>query len=265
MTFDPGALLSLLLAEALYIRAIRVLARRGWQVPRGQQALFHTGIAMLAIGLLGPFGALSDELLSAHMAEHVLIADLGAPLVLAGMRTPVLQFFLPRPALVKVARMLWLRRAFRFVRQPLVALPLWVVSLYVWHLPVLYEAALRHDLVHALEHFCFIATSLLVWWPAIEPKKARMPGELWKAGYLIGTRLAGMFLGLAFVALREPAYEFYGDAARAHGLTPLGDQQIAGGIMMLTDAAIAMFALAFFFWRAGQDADRAERAALTAR
>lgn len=266
MAFDPAVIVSLLLAEGLYLRAVHVLGRRGWHVPAGQQLLFHAGIAMFTVGLIGPFGALSEELLWAHMAEHVLIADLGAPLVLAGVRTPVLVHLLPRPALVKVARSRPLRGAFRFVRRPLVALPLWVVALYVWHLPSLYEGALRSDLLHALEHACFVVTSLLVWWPAVEPKKARMPGELWKAGYLIGSRVAGMFLGVAFVAMREPVYDgFYGDAAREHGLSPLADQQIAGGIMMVTDAAIAMFALAFFFWRAAQDNDRAERAALTAR
>lgn len=266
MSFDPAVILSLLLAEGLYLRAVHMLARRGWRVPVIQQALFHAGVAAFAVGLIGPFGALADELLWAHMAEHVLIADIGAPLVLAGIRTPVLVHLLPRAALVKLARSHALRGAFRFVRRPLVALPLWVTTLYVWHLPALYEGALRSDLLHVLEHASFVATSLLVWWPAVEPKKGRMPGELWKAGYLIGTRVAGMFLGVAFVALREPAYSgFYGDAARGHGLSPLADQQIAGGIMMVTDAAIAMFALAFFFWRAAEDNDRAERAALSAR
>src|SRR4051812_24260627 len=98
-SLDPGVLAWLLVVETLYVRAVRVLRGRGVTVPRLQVAAWHTGIALQAIALLSPIGAYSDELLSAHMAEHLLIADLGAPLLVVGMRTPVLQFLLPRPAL----------------------------------------------------------------------------------------------------------------------------------------------------------------------
>ena len=101
---DPGAVALVATAEALYVRALRVLRERGVAVPRGQLWLWHAGIALWVIGFFSPLHALSDELLSAHMAQHLLIADLAAPLLLAGVRNPVLGFYLPRPALVTLAQ-----------------------------------------------------------------------------------------------------------------------------------------------------------------
>ena len=258
-SLDPGALVLLALAAGLYVRAVHVLAHRGWRVPRGQQALWYLGLVLVAVGLFSPVDGLGDELLSMHMAQHLLIADLAAPLLLAGLRTPVLVFFLPRPVLVPLARSPRLRSAFRFLRRPLVAIPVWIVVLYGWHLGFAFEGALESDLVHVLQHQSFVAASLLVWWSAIEPNRARLPGELWKAGYILGARLVGMFLGMAFLIMRSPAYEgFYGDSAREHGFSPLADQQLAGGLMLSLDLAIMLAAVAFFFFRAAADHDRAE-------
>src|ERR687890_2799505 len=128
-----GILIWLILVEALYVRALRVLGRRGVAVPRGQIVCWHLGLGLQAIALLSPLGSLADDLLSAHMAEHLLLADLAAPLLLAGLRNPVLAFFLPRPVLVPLARQTRLRAAFRTLRQPLVAIPVYTLVLYGWH------------------------------------------------------------------------------------------------------------------------------------
>jgi putative membrane protein len=261
-SFDPAVIAFIALAEVLYVRAVHVLRRRGYEVPTGQQALWHGGIALTAIGLLSPVDGLGEKLLSAHMAQHLLIADLAAPLLLAGLRTPVLVFFLPRPVLVPLARRRGLRRVLRFARRPLVAIPIWLLILYGWHLAVPFEAALRNDLVHAVQHESFVVGSLLVWWSAIEPKRRRLPGELWKAGYVLGARIPGMFLGMAFLVMRAPAYVgFYDDSARDYGLSPLSDQQLAGGMMLTLDVILMLAAFAFFFFRAAQDHDRAREVA----
>ena len=162
-------------------------------------------------------------------------------------------------AVVPLARTRWLRSGFRLIRQPLVALPIYVLVLYGWHYAPLFDAAVEHPLVHALQHWMFFATSMLVWWSVVEPKRRRVSGELWKAGHLIGMRLAGMFLGMAFILMRVQAYPWYGDRAHAHGLDPIRDQQYGGGIMFLVDLLVMFFALGFFFWRAASDADEAER------
>ena len=128
--FDPGVVAAIAVAEALYLRAIRVLRRRGYEVPVGQQVAWHVGIGLVVTGLISPVDTLSEELVSAHMLQHLLIADFAAPFLLAGLRTPVLVFFLPRPVLVPLARRHGLRRLFRLARNPLVAIPLWMVILY---------------------------------------------------------------------------------------------------------------------------------------
>jgi cytochrome c oxidase assembly factor CtaG len=254
---DPGVLVTIAAAELLYLRALRVLRGRGVAVPLLQRLSWHAGIALWTVGLVSPVDPLGDELLSAHMAQHLLIADLGAPLLLAGARYPVLMFLLPRPALVTLARRRRGRRAFRVLRRPLVAVPVFVLVLYTWHFSFAFEAAVRYPAVHALQHASFVGIGVLVWWSAIEPKRRRVPGELWKVPYLIGARMAGMFLGMAFVFIRVPVYTgVYGAGERGFGLSALHDQQVAGGMMVTLDILVMAFALCFFFLRAGQDSER---------
>jgi cytochrome c oxidase assembly factor CtaG len=256
---DLGALVLVVATELLYLRALRVLRGRGVAVPRAQVWLWHAGIALWAIGFFSPIHALSEDLLSAHMAQHLLIADLAAPLLLVGARNPVLGFYLPRPALVTLARSP-LRRWFDVLKRPVVAVPVYVLVLYGWHFSVFFEAAVRYPFVHALQHMSFVAIGVLVWWSALEPKRRRLRGELWKVPYMIGARMAGMLLGMSFVLIRVPIYTgVYGAGDRGHGFTALGDQQTAGAMMVSVDIAIMVFALCFFFYRAAQDADREER------
>jgi putative membrane protein len=259
-SFDPSGVALVALLIAMYARAVAVLRWRGWVVPRGQQALWYGGTALIALALLGPPDALSDDLLSAHMGQHLLLGDIAAPLLLAGIRTPVLVFMLPRSLLVPLARTQWLRRFFRWLRKPLVAVPLWVASLYIWHFRFAFQGALEHPFVHVLQHQSFVFTSMLAWWAVVDPQHRRIGGELWKAGHIIGMRVAGMFLGMAFILMRTQAYPWYGDRAHLHGLDAIRDQQYGGGLMFLTDLLVMFFALGFFFWRAAADNDRREAA-----
>jgi cytochrome c oxidase assembly factor CtaG len=257
LSLAPGPILYVLLAEVLYVRAVRILGRRGYAVPFWQQVAWHTAILCMAIALLGPLDPLAEELLVAHMGQHLLIADIAAPLLLVGLRTPVYAFLLPKPVLVPLARSGTLRSAFRFLRQPLVAIPVWLITLYGWHFGFMFEGALENDLVHTLQHMSFVGASLLVWWSVIEPKQRRLRGELWKVPYLIGARLGGMFLGMAFIIMRSPAYDQYARTAPDHGWSPLTDQQVAGGMMLGLDLLVMLFATGFFFHRSAQDHDRA--------
>lgn len=249
-----GALASIVAAELLYVRAVRILGRRGFRVGRWQQAAFHGGMALWAVGLLSPIDGLGEEGLTMHMVQHLLIADIAAPMILAGIRSPVLLFLPPRPLLVGVARRRRLRATFRTLRRPLVAVPIYVLVLYLWHFDFMFEAAVRNPVVHVLQHGSFVGIGVLVWWSALEPKRRRVPGELWKVPYLIGSRLAGMFLGMAFVITREPVYaSVYGTGERGLGLAAVADQQVAGALMLITDGLIMFAALTFFFWRASRD------------
>jgi putative membrane protein len=260
----------LVLLEGFYLHALRTLGGRGVAVPPWQVVAWHAAMALWIAGLLSPIDDLGDDGLAFHMLQHLLIADLAAPLMLVALRNPVLAFFLPRPVLVPLARTGWLRRGFRFLRQPLVALPVYVLVLYGWHVSIFFEGAVRHPLVHALQHSSFIAIGVLVWWSVLEPKRRRLRGDLWKIGHILAARFLGMFLGMCFVLIRVPIYtDVYGSGERALDLSPIGDQQLAGGMMVSLDIVLMVFALAFFFNRAGQqhDADEARaearRAAVT--
>ena len=116
-----------------------------------------------------------------------------------------------------------------------------------------------------LQHASFIFAGILVWWPALEPKRRQLRGELWKIGHIISARMLGMFLGMAFVLIREPVYTGVYGPASARGIRALADQQTAGAMMVALDILIMVFALAFFFWHAAQQHDRDEAAAASRR
>jgi len=260
VNIDPGFISLLVLLAGLYVRAVGILARRGYRVPRRQQAFWWAGVALIAIGLLSPIDRWADDLLSAHMVQHMLLADLACPLLLAGLRTPVGLFLAPRPVLVALARRRWLRALGRTLTHPLVALPVYLVVLYAWHLTFAFEGALRHPVLHAAQHASFVTIGFMVWWPALEPNRRQLRGELWKIGHIVTVRLIAMFIGMAFIFTQTPIYSaYYHERAHRHGLSPIGDQRLGGGIMMSVDILIIIAALGFFFWRAATDADEADR------
>jgi cytochrome c oxidase assembly factor CtaG len=144
----------------------------------------------------------------------------------------------------------------------MVALPVYTLVLYAWHTTPLFEAALRSPVVHALQHESFIVFSVFLWWPVVEPQHRRMPGGLWKIPYIFGARLPTMFLGMGFIFIKHPLYEgWYGSGQRPGGLSPVSDQGLGGGIMMMVDVLILMTVLIVVFLRSARD-DDAETARL---
>jgi putative membrane protein len=240
-------LLGVIGAALLYLRACSVLAGRGRIVPMPQRLSYFSGLAMILVAtqtFIDPVG--EHALLSLHMLQHLLIADIPAPLLLYGVRSPVLYFFWPRPVLVTVARIKPLRRLWAWLRQPQVALSVWLATLYAWHLPFMYEAALASRLVHDLQHVTFALSGILAWWPLMDPTHHRVEGRVWKAAYIVGARMVGGVLGIVLVTWPGQLYASYGNAALAYGIDPIVDQQVAGAMMMLVDTAIIIVAAAYF-------------------
>src|SRR6266550_7991920 len=149
---DALELVPLAPVALLYARRARTLATSGHAVPGWRQACFYSGCAVIGIALLGLGGA-SQELLYAHMIEHLLLGDIGALLIVLGLTGPLL---------TPILRIRIFDRL-RALSHPAVALPLWIIDLYLWHLPVLYQAALRHTGVHLLEHVMFLAAGINMW------------------------------------------------------------------------------------------------------
>src|SRR3954447_3397379 len=138
-------LVALAYAAAYGTRA-RTLAGRGTPVPRWRIACFASGLVLVVVALTPPVDGAADELLVAHMAQHLLLADLGALALVLGLTGPLI---------APVLRIRFFDRA-RVLAHPVVAAVLWALDLYVWHTPFLYQAALHHDVVHAIEHACFL-------------------------------------------------------------------------------------------------------------
>ncbi|MFN8221870.1 MAG: cytochrome c oxidase assembly protein [Gaiellales bacterium] len=233
---DPLALAGVTIALGLFFQGFCRLRRRNpVHAPWSRAGLFLAGITVILVGIVSPLDTIAEEYLqSAHMLQHVLIADLGVALTLLAVRGPLAVFFLPRDLLVPLARTRWLRRALARLVRPGVALPLWLLVLVVWHIPRLYEGALRHPAVHRLEHVSFVVVGALVWTLIIDPARH---GTL-TLGERIGVAAvlfwASQILSYVMVFSFEPFYGLYADQTeRLLGLSPLTDQKLAGVVMMV--------------------------------
>src|SRR5215472_4438087 len=151
--------LAAVVAALLFVQAVVRLRRRGRADLAGwdRVVLFASGLGVTLFALIGPLDRIADEkLLSAHMAQHVLIGDLGPALMVASLRGPLLVFFLPAQILAPLARNSRVRAVLGTLLRPRVAFTLWAANLAIWHVPYIYDAALRHEKLHDLEHVCWM-------------------------------------------------------------------------------------------------------------
>ena len=182
--FDPWLLLALALTAAIYLRGWRVLHRRDpWRWPTGRLAAFLGGLAAIDLALASPIEPFAALLLQVHMIQHLLLMMVAPPLLWLG--TPLLPMIRGMPGPIRtywvapLLRARWLRRFFARVTHPVAALPLFVASTWLWHLPLIYEAALRSSGLHYLQHACFLGSALLFWYPVVRPYPGRPRWSLW--------------------------------------------------------------------------------------
>ena len=221
------------LAALLFVQAVVRLRRRGRADLAGWDriVLFGAGLGVTLFALVGPLDQLADdELLSAHMTQHVLIGDLGLALMVAALRGPLLVFLLPAPVLGPLARNARVRSALSTLLRPRVAFGLWAANLAIWHVPYLYDAALRHESLHDFEHLCWTVCGLLVWTLLIDPgshKRLTVGGRVALAAAMFA---AGQILTDVLVFSFTPLYPWYHGA---YGISPVADQQVSGLVMMV--------------------------------
>ncbi|MEX1357334.1 MAG: cytochrome c oxidase assembly protein [Gaiellaceae bacterium] len=238
-SLEPAKLLPVAVAAFLYWRRALTLRGRGAPVARWRQGLFGLGLLLFLAAVVSPIDWLGEErLFSFHMLQHVLLGDLAALCVVAGLTGPLLR---PVLALRAVERL-------RFLAHPLVALPLWAANLFAWHLPAAYEAALGSGGLHALQHLCFFTFGALMWAPVVEI----LPGPMWfgtgwKLGYIVVVRLLETVLGNVFLWTGTVVYSTYERAERLWGISPLADQGLAGAVMMIEGSLVTIGALAWLF------------------
>jgi cytochrome c oxidase assembly factor CtaG len=246
-TLDPLQLAPVLLAAVAYAMRARTLRRRATPMAGYRIFLFSLGIALLLLAFASPVAAIGEqELFSFHMVQHVLIGDLAPLCLLAGLSGPMLR---PLLALRPVERL-------RVLANPVVALPIWAANLYLWHVPLLYEGAVRHSTVHALEHMCFFTAGLIVWLPVLET----LPAPEWfgtgpKLAYIAGVRVVETVLGNIFVWSGTVFYGVYARGDELWGVSPLQDQGLAGAVMMIEGSIVTIVALAWLFLRMAREGE----------
>jgi putative membrane protein len=233
-----------------YHRRARLLAANGRPVARWRQWMFAGGIVVLLIALSSPFGSLSGDLLIAHMVEHLLIGDVAALMIVLGLTGPMIA---PLLRIRVIARL-------RFLVHPVVAAPLWLIDFYLWHLPVLYQAALRHDGIHALQHACFFSFGFAMWMALLGP----LPKPIWFGNaarllYVGAVRLAGAVLGNIFLWSHTVFYPYYIGRDATYGISAQSDQNVAGAVMMVEGSILTLGLFAWLFLRtAAQSEERQE-------
>jgi putative membrane protein len=198
-------------------------------------ASFLLGCALLVVALVTPLDTLAREyLVWGHLLQNVVLAE-WAPLLLVLGVPPALAARLARPRVV------------RFLTRPWVALPLWVGTYALWHVPALYDAALRHSSsLLALEHATYVVSGALFWWCVWQDVPHRL-SSMARAGYVLAAFVLSAPLGLVLALVPRPLYDFYAAAPeRVWGLSRLEDQQL-GGMTMAGEQSIVFFAV-FAYW-----------------
>jgi len=231
-----GALVLVTLGVA-YVRGWRRLAAAGHPPPRWRLALYVFALGALALALLG-LDVAAESRFSWHMAQHLLLMMVAAPLVLLGNPLPLVLWGLPRVVRGRLAAATLrpattVRRALVVLSSLPVAGALYVVTAWGWHLPALYDAAAEHEVVHVLEHTMLLGTALLFWWPVIRPaprlRPPSHPGLL--IAYLVAATAQNTALGMALTVPDRPFYPHYVRAAATLGISAVDDQALGGGLM----------------------------------
>jgi putative membrane protein len=235
--------LVLLYAYPYWARS-RTLADDGRPVPSWRQWCYYGGLAVLAFALSPPVDSLSNQLLVAHMAEHLLIGDIAALLIVLGMTGPMLA------PLLRVRGIQWLR----VLGHPVVAIIVWAINFYAWHIPAAYQEALRHPLVHAAEHATFLAFGIAVWMALLGPlPKPQWFTNSWRLGYIIAVRLIGTVLANAMIFGGSAWYPFYRASEARWHISPIADQVAAGGVMMVEESLLTIGLFCWLFLKVAHE------------
>jgi putative membrane protein len=248
-SLDPLAIVALLAAAAVYARAFRRASLRSQAVGPGHWIAYSAGLLALALALLSPLDAIGDSrLLSAHMLQHVLLADIAPALLVLGLRSPLLPLGLPSGALRAVAPGGRFGRTLATLTSPWVAIPLWTLATWAWALPTAFDFAAQHEVVHALEHATLFYTGLALWWLIIDPLPRGGVRPNTQRLVLLGfTRLASAVVCVPLTWMTSVQYPLYASAPRGFGLSPLADQQLAGAGMCFLEFLIFGIAFAAVF------------------
>jgi len=227
--------LSLLLTAAIYSRGWVRLRRRlphrfGWR----QLLCFMAGLDLIFVALVSPLDAWAAGSLLGHMTQHLVLMMIAPPLIWLGAPVAPLLRGLPAPLakVLIISVLTWapLRELSRMLTHPAVGWLAFAVATWAWHVPALYELALRSHAWHHVEHVCFLLTALLFWWPVVQPWPSRPRWPRWAmVPYLLLAEVQGTVLAAFFTFAGRPLYPTY--ATAQGGVSALQDQVMAGVLM----------------------------------
>jgi len=245
-TLSPPVLATIALAGGVYAWRFRDLRRATGihhRRDRLRASAFGAGLLVLFIALGSPLDRLGEErLFTAHMVQHLLLADLAPILLLLGLSRTML-----RPA---VRRLRPVEERLGPLTHPGVALAAYVGLMWLWHVPAMYDLALEHAWAHVLEHASFFTAGIAFWWYLIEPvpPRHRLRGP-WSLAYLSAAKLLMGALGMVLAFSPEVSYDAYAEVPRTWGLSPLEDLNVGGVVMMVEQSIVLVIAFAIFFAR----------------
>jgi len=245
----------------VYLRGAR--ARSRWPIWR--TLLFLLGLVALIASLASPIDTIALELFSVHMLQHMLLLVVAAPLLLAGAPVRPLLRGLPlvvrRTVIRAVARNTAFRALVHVVRHPLMAAALYVVGLYAWHVPALYDTALDHPTVHVVEHLWFLLVALIFWSVVIDPVpfRATLPYAARIPFLLLVGAAQNTILGGLLAFSDRLYYTHYATTTLAYGLEPVTDQRLGGAVMWVPGDLIFLVAASFSFFLWLQSEEQAQR------
>lgn len=244
---DPPVIIGLALSGWLYARGTRRLWSRsapGRGLRKWEAAAFVAGWFSLFVALLSPLHPWSAVLFSVHMTQHEILLLVSAPLLVLGRPLIPTLWALPlewRRSVGAMCKTNWFQRCRRALTRPAAAWAIHAVAMWVWHLPVLFQAALRSDFIHLIQHLCFFGTALLFWWAMIHgPQGWRGYGTA--VLYVFTTVLHSGLLGALITFAPGLWYPWYENSTASWGLTPLEDQQLAGLLMWIPAGVLYTFA-----------------------
>lgn len=235
---EPTALGLALVILGLYMYSFKSSST---PVPAYKPALFLAGWGIMLLSLISPLDAAAHRLLAFHMLQHVGLTTLGPPLVLLGLPSDTARLLLRIPLMGKLLGL---------ATMPVIAGSLFLLNMWIWHVPPVYEQALNHVPVHVLLHVTFMATGICFWWPVIQPvpERDRM-GEGGRLLYLFVSGFPMGLLALLLVASPGVIYHYYDAGPDLWGISAMSDQQVAGIIMGSLGEIAGFGAMTFLFFR----------------
>lgn len=253
-SLEPAVVGGLAFAAGLYLLGTRRLRARG----ATRDVAFAAALVAIAAALLSPLAALAEAIFAAHMVQHLLLILVAAPLLVATRAEVALFAALPRSVRMSVQRARRLFRLDAFTEWLTKPISVWLLHtgvLWVWHLPLAYEAGLTNEALHALEHASFLATAVLFWRFTIPMRGRRRYGYGATILLAFATYLQSGFLGALLTLSPNALYPVHAAGAALWGLTPLEDQQLAGSIMWVPPGIAYLAVMAALSWLAFRDLD----------